>query len=71
MRAKMSEKTQYEAACDHKNILEPNSCSCYAILCYTYHLVNAHFINANFDLRDLYFYFQKIRVNQMVSVGSY
>ena len=26
---------------------------------YTYHLVNAHFIYANFDLRYLYFYFQK------------
>ena len=28
MRAKMSEKTQYEAACNHTNILEPNSLSC-------------------------------------------
>ena len=28
----MSEKTQYEAACDHTNILEPNSLRCYDIL---------------------------------------
>ena len=45
MRAKMSEKTQYEAACDHTNILEPNSLSCYAVL---YYLVISNFFHLSF-----------------------